>query len=103
MAAAICLALEERARATAGVWEAGGADLALRPRPVVPIYSGDLGGVTAQDGSDCAGDLSDLKARIALMFAFGAGWSPTRWGRTSSASVPMTRSRSREAAFEANL
>jgi hypothetical protein len=46
----------------------------------VPIYNGDLGGVTPQDGSHCAGDLSDLKARIALMFAFGAGWSPTRWG-----------------------
>jgi L-asparaginase len=44
---------------------------------VVPIYSGDLGGVTLrQMGVIPAGDLSGLKARIALMFALGAGWKP---------------------------
>lgn len=42
---------------------------------VVPIYSGDLGGVTLRKmGVIPAGDLSGLKARIALMFALGAGW-----------------------------
>jgi L-asparaginase len=42
---------------------------------VVPIYSGDLGGVTLREmGVIPAGDLSGLKARIALMFALGAGW-----------------------------
>jgi L-asparaginase len=42
---------------------------------VVPIYSGDLGGVTLRKmGVIPAGDLSGLKARTALMFALGAGW-----------------------------
>ncbi|MGH7914908.1 MAG: asparaginase [Candidatus Binataceae bacterium] len=44
---------------------------------VVPIYSGDLGGVTLRTmGVLPAGDLSGLKARIALMFALGARWEP---------------------------
>jgi L-asparaginase len=44
---------------------------------VVPIYSGDLGGVTLREmGVIPAGDLSGLKARIALMFALAAGWEP---------------------------
>jgi L-asparaginase len=42
---------------------------------VVPIYRGDLGGITLRDmGVIAAGDLSGIKARIALMFALGAGW-----------------------------
>jgi L-asparaginase len=46
---------------------------------VVPIYSGDLGGVTLRKmGVITAGDLSGLKARIALMFALGAGWETAR-------------------------
>ena len=46
---------------------------------VVPIYSGDLGGVTLREmGVIAAGDLSGLKARIALMFALGAGWDTAR-------------------------
>jgi L-asparaginase len=43
---------------------------------VVPIYSGDLGGITLREmGVIAAGDLSGIKARVALMFALGAGWS----------------------------
>jgi L-asparaginase len=43
---------------------------------VVPIYSGDLGGITLREmGVIPAGDLSGTKARIALMFALGAGWT----------------------------
>jgi L-asparaginase len=43
---------------------------------VVPIYRGDLGGITLRDmGVIAAGDLSGIKARIALMFALGAGWN----------------------------
>jgi L-asparaginase len=46
---------------------------------VVPIYSGDLGGVTLrQMGVIPAGDLTGIKARVALMFALGAGWTNDR-------------------------
>ena len=46
---------------------------------IVPIYSGDLGGVTLRKmGVIPAGDLTGLKARIALMFALGAGWEPAQ-------------------------
>jgi len=46
---------------------------------VVPIYRGDLGGITLRDmGVIAAGDLSGIKARIALMFALGAGWDRNR-------------------------
>jgi L-asparaginase len=42
---------------------------------VVPIYRGDLGGITLREmGVIAAGDLSGIKARIILMFALGAGW-----------------------------
>jgi L-asparaginase len=46
---------------------------------VVPIYRGDLGGITLRDmGVIAAGDLSGIKARVALMFALGAGWDRER-------------------------
>jgi L-asparaginase len=60
---------------------------------VVPIYRGDLGGITLRDmGVIAAGDLSGIKALIALMFALGAGWGRDKSNHTLPGSPRMTRS-----------